>query len=89
MSRTRTALALGVGNTTILELLNRYETSGMPLEAALKLSDDDLERHLFPVVSGPLKRCDFEPDVSQLLSELNRPGVTMQSPVQYPTMQSS
>lgn len=78
MSRTRTALALGVGKTTILELLNRFETSGMPLEAALKLSDDDLERHLFPVVSGPLKRCDIEPDVSHLLSELKRPGVTMQ-----------
>lgn len=78
MSRTRTALALGVGKTTVLELLNRFQSSGMPLEDALKLSDADLEQHLFPAVAAPSKRSGIEPDVAHLLSELKRPGVTMQ-----------
>lgn len=77
MSRNKAALALNVGRTTLQECLHRFQSSGMPLEDALKLSDADLERHLFPPVALRSKRSEIEPDVTQLLSELKRPGVTM------------
>ena len=77
VSRNKAALALSVGRTTLQECLGRFHSSGMPLEDALKLSDADLERHLFPPVCVPSKRSDIEPDVTLLLPELKHPGVTM------------
>lgn len=48
LSRNQAGQALGIGRTTLQELDRRFQSSGMPLEEALHLSDTDLESHLFP-----------------------------------------
>lgn len=77
LSQRKTASVLGVGRSTLQEYLVRFQASGMPLEQALSLSDQDLSGHLFGAV--PLARTHArEPDIEHLLKELKRPGVTIQ-----------
>ena len=76
MSRTRTAAALGIGKTTLLELLERLKHSGLMPSEALLFSDTDLEMHLYPSVPTPPERERIEPDMPHLVTELTRPGVT-------------
>ena len=78
VSRTRAARALGMGKTTILEMLARFKQSGLSLSEALALSDSGLESRLYPcaiVPPPPIAR--REPDMEHVASELKRPGVTM------------
>ena len=76
LSRTRTAAALRIGKTTLLELLERLERSGLTPTEALLFTDADLEAHLYPPVPPPPERDRVEPDVAHLVAELARPGVT-------------
>lgn len=76
MSRSRTAAALGIGKTTLLELLERLERSRLTPSEALLFSDVDLETHLYPPAPTPPERDRIEPDVAHLVAELARPGVT-------------
>ena len=76
LSRTRTAAALRIGKTTLLELLERLERSGLTPTEALLFTDVDLEAHLYPPVATPPERDRVEPDVAHLVAELARPGVT-------------
>lgn len=76
MSRSRAAAALGIGKTTLLELLERLERSGLSPSDALSFSDADLESHLYQSVAKAPARGEIEPDVAHLLAELHRPGVT-------------
>ena len=76
MSRSRTAAALGIGKTTLLELLERLERSGLKPSEALLFSDVDLESHLYPPGPTPPERKRVEPDIAHMVAELSRPGVT-------------
>jgi transposase len=77
MSRTRAAAALCIGKTTLLELLERLEQSGLSPSHAMTFSDADLETHIFPPApTSTAERDAIEPDVADLVSELKRPGVT-------------
>ncbi|MCB9495462.1 MAG: IS21 family transposase [Fibrobacteria bacterium] len=76
MSRTRTAAALGIGKTTLLELLERLERSGLTPSEALLFNDGDLEAHLYPRASAQLDHKTREPDIAHMVAELARPGVT-------------
>ena len=76
MSRTRAAAALGIGKTTLLELLERLGRSGLSPNDAMSFSDLDLEAHLYPPAPPVADRGSIEPDVAYLVCELKRPGVT-------------
>ena len=77
LSQRKIASVLGVGRSTLQEFVVRFQASGMPLEQALSLSDQDLSGHLFG--AAPLARTHArEPDIEHLLKELKRPGVTIQ-----------
>lgn len=76
MSRGRTAAALGIGKTTLHELLERLERSGLTPSEALLFTDADLETHLYPPAPVHPDRERIEPDTALLVAELARPGVT-------------
>jgi len=77
LSRNQAGQALGIGRTTVQELDRRFQSSGMPLEEALSLSDEDLESHLFPASAKEPSRPGIEPDLDRISQELSRPGVTL------------
>lgn len=52
LSRNRAGQALGIGETTIKELVQRFQSSRMPLEEAMSMSDEELQGHLFPATSA-------------------------------------
>lgn len=76
-SANQTAVTLGLPPSTLKGCLSRFRASGMPLDVALGLSDEDLSGHLYPQVFRP-KKTVAEPDIEALLVELKRPGVTIQ-----------
>jgi len=76
MSRNQAARALNIGSSTLKDLLKRFQSSGLPLEAALQLGDSDLEEHLFARPNQRGSRV-AEPDMEHVASELKRPGVTL------------
>ena len=77
MSRNQAARALNIGSSTLKDLLKRFQSSGLPLEAALQLGDTDLEEHLFARPNQRGSRVVAEPDMDHVASELKRPGVTL------------
>ena len=77
LSKRRIAVSLNIGRTTVGDYINRARRAGLGWPLAEDLSDEDLERLLFPppVAVSPDRRS--LPDWPVLHRELKRPGVTL------------
>ena len=77
LSKRRIAVSLNIGRTAVGDYTNRARRAGLGWPLAEDLSDEDLERLLFPppVAVSPDRRS--LPDWPVLHRELKRPGVTL------------
>ena len=77
LSKRRIAVSLNIGRTAVGDYINRARRAGLGWPLAENLSDEDLERLLFPppVAVSPDRRS--LPDWPVLHRELKRPGVTL------------
>ena len=77
LSKRRIAVSLNIGRTAVGDYINRARRAGLGWPLAEDLSDEDLERLLFPppVAVSPDRRS--LPDWPVLHRELKRPGVTL------------
>jgi transposase len=78
LSERKTAIAVGVARSTVNEYLARAEAAGLTWEVAEKLSDAEVEGHLFQQVgrNEPAARAPI--DFNWVHMELRRAGVTRQ-----------
>jgi transposase len=72
------AREVGVGRTTVQDYLTRANAAGRDWPLAPDLTDEALERQLFPSPSYKLGARHYrEPDWSGLVREIKRPGVSL------------
>jgi transposase len=76
MSKREIAASLSIGATAAGECLQRARRAGLSWPLADNLSDEVLERLLYPPASGRERR--VQPDWPTIHRELRRPGVTLQ-----------
>jgi len=77
LSTREMASSLAIGRTTLREYLYRARTAGLGWPLPDDLSDGNLERLLFPRVSGGARGRIPQPDWSFVHTELRRTGVTL------------
>ncbi|WP_456389921.1 IS21 family transposase [Profundibacter sp.] len=77
MSTREMASSLSVGRTTLRGYLHRAKIAGLTWPQAGELSDNDLERILFPRTVGDVRGSYPQPDWAYIHSELRRKGVTL------------
>jgi len=77
LSKRQIAAALGVGKTTVGEIVLYARDAGIDWAAAATLNDDELHSRLYPV-PRPRTSTRQEPDYAALHQEFKRPGVTLQ-----------
>ncbi len=77
MSTRQMASSLAIGRTTLREYIYRARAAGLSWPLPDDLSDGDLERLLFPRLSGDVRDNIPQPDWSYMHSELRRTGVTL------------
>jgi len=71
------ALSLGIARSTVGEYLHRAEAAGLSWPLPESLSDEDLERLLFPPAPGKGEPPRPMPDWPSASKELSRKGVTL------------
>jgi len=90
LSKRRIAVSLNIGRTAVGDYIARASRAGLSWPLPEELSEEGLERLLFPVV--PIRSADRRPppDWPELHREMKRPGVTLallweEYRAQYPT----
>src|SRR5215475_2407089 len=78
MSKRQIAASLGVSATAVGESVRRARRVGLNWPLPDDLTDDALERRLFPPPALAAKDRRPQPDWAALHRELRRPGVTLQ-----------
>lgn len=68
---------LGIGKTTVGDILLKARAAGVDWLAAQSLSDEELEARLY-LPAAPRAAGHLEPDYTYIHQELKRPGVTLQ-----------
>lgn len=71
------ALSVGVARSTVAEYLYRSDSAGLSWPLSDELSDEDLERQLFPPTPGQNEPTRPLPNWSKIQMELARKGVTL------------
>lgn len=77
LSKRRIAVSLNIGRTAVGDYLRRARRAGLGWPLPEGLSDEDLERLLFPPPPAVSPDCRPPPDWPALHRELKRPGVTV------------
>ena len=77
LSKRRIAVSLNIGRTAVGDYINRARRAGLGWPLAEDLSDEDLERLLFPPPVAVSSDRRSLPDWPVLHRELKRPGVTL------------
>jgi transposase len=77
LSQRQIARSCGLGKTTVIECLRRFEQSGLLWPAAAELDEATLERTLYPPPPGVATDCRALPDWASVHRELRRKGVTL------------
>jgi transposase len=77
LSKRRIAVSLNIGRTAVGDYLRRARRAGLGWPQPEGLSDEDLERLLFPPPPAVSPDCRPPPDWPALHRELKRPGVTV------------
>ena len=75
-SKRRIAASLAIGRTATGDYIRRAQAAGLGWPLPSALSDDELDRLLFPPTPAPLRGSRPRPDWPALHRELKRPGVT-------------
>jgi transposase len=78
MSKRMIAAALGVSATAAGECIRRARRAGLTWPLLDELTDEALERRLFPLPAVAAKDGRPQPECSTIHRELRRPGVTLQ-----------
>jgi len=78
MSKRKIAASLGVSATAAGECIRRARRAGLTWPLPDGLSDEALERRLFPLPAVTAKARRPQPDWAAIHRELRRPGVTLQ-----------
>ena len=78
LSKRKIAAALGVSATAAVDCIRRARRAGLTWPLAGELTDEALERRLFPPPALAAKDRRPQPDWPALHRELRRPGVTLQ-----------
>jgi transposase len=78
MSKRQIAASLGVSATAARESIRRARLAGLAWPLPDELSDEELERRLYPPPSAAAKNRRPLPDWAIIHRELRRPGVTLQ-----------
>ncbi len=78
MSKRQIAASLGVSATAARESIRRARVAGLAWPLPDELSDEELERRLYPPPSTAAKNRRPQPDWATIHRELRRPGVTLQ-----------
>ena len=78
MSKRQIAASLGVSATAARESIRRARLAGLAWPLPDELSDEELERRLYPPPSAAAKNRRPQPDWAIIHRELRRPGVTLQ-----------
>jgi len=78
MSKRKIAASLGVSATAAGECIRRARCAGLAWPLPEELSDEALERRLFPPLRVALKNRRPQPHWAAVHRELRRPGVTLQ-----------
>jgi len=78
MSKRQIAASLGVGATSVGESIRRARRAGLGSPLPEELSDEALERRLYPLPTAMAKAGRPRPDWAAIHRELRRPGVTLQ-----------
>src|SRR5215469_9470836 len=78
MSKRKIAVSLGVSATAAGECIRRARRAGLTWPLPDGLSDEALERRLFPPPAVAAKDRRPQPDCAAIHRELRRPGVTLQ-----------
>jgi transposase len=77
MSKRQIAASLGVSATAAVECIRRARRAGLAWPLPDELSDEELERRLYPLPTAAKDRRP-RPDWAAIHRELRRPGVTLQ-----------
>lgn len=77
LSLRQVAAALGISKSTVSEIAMYARDAGVDWPLAASLSDDELQRRLYPPARPRSSHRD-EPDYARLHQELKLPGVTLQ-----------
>ena len=77
LSQRQIARSCGLGKTTVIECLRRFEQSGLLWPAAAELDEATLERTLYPPPPGVATDCRALPDWASVHRELRRKGMTL------------
>ena len=77
LSGRQMALSLSLGRATVSDYLRRADVAGLSWPLPADLSDDDLERLLFPRTVGDVCGSFPQPDWAYMHGELRRKGVTL------------
>ncbi len=78
LSKRKIAAALGVSATAAVDCIRRARRAGLTWPLAGELTDEALERRLFPPPAVAAKDRRPQPDCAAIHRELRRPGVTLQ-----------
>ena len=78
MSKRKIAASLGVSATAAGECIRRARRAGLTWPLPNELTDETLERRLFPPPAAAAKDRRPQPDCAAIHRELRRPGVTLQ-----------
>jgi transposase len=78
LSKRKIAAALGVSATAAVDFIRRARSAGLAWPLAGELTDEALERRLFPPPVVAAKDRRPQPDCAAIHRELRRPGVTLQ-----------
>lgn len=78
MSADKTHIATKISKGTVINIVKRFTESGLIWPLPENISDIDLELLLYPQNKNSVPDQDQKPDIDRIMSELTRPGVTLQ-----------
>ena len=78
LSQRQIASCCGIGKTTVVECVARAQRSGLDWSTTTALSDEELERRLYPPAEKVLAEERPALDWAAVHTELKRKGVTLQ-----------
>ena len=77
LSKRQIAVSMNIGRTSARDYINRARRAGLGWPLPDDLTDEDLERRLFPSAAAVFPDCRPSPDWPVLHCELRRSGVTL------------